>query len=278
MCAPPAPDLGLVRGPLLDLRPPSATPPRSGTSEVTLQRSPTRTVLAIFRRELTSYFDSPLAYIVVPAFLVLVGGFSLWFNDILAAGVASMRTVFFWSAVFYLLLIPAVTMRLFAEERRTGSLELLVTMPVTEAEMVLGKYLAALGLMTLALALTLTYPLTLASLGDLDWGPVMGGYLGMFLLGAAFCAIGTAASALTRNQIVAFLVALIVCLVPFATGFALAKVPPSILPLVQHLSFETHFNNLARGVIDTRNLVFYGSVIGLFLHLAIFALERRRLA
>lgn len=235
-------------------------------------------MLAIFRRELASYFDSPLAYLIIPAFLLLVGGFSLWFNDVLAAGVATMRTVFFWCAVFYLLLIPAVTMRLFAEERRTGSLELLVTMPVTEGQMVLGKFLAALGLMSMALALTLTYPLTLSTLGDLDWGPVIGGYLGLFLLGAAFCAIGTAASASTPNQVVAFLVALVVCLVPYATGFALAQVPPALLPVVQHLSFETHFNNLARGVIDSRSLVFYGSVVALFLHVAVFALERRRLA
>ncbi len=236
-----------------------------------------RTVFAIFQREFASYFDSPLAYIVVPAFLGLVGGFSLYFQDILAAGVVSMRTVFFWSAVFFLLLIPAVTMRLFAEEKRTGSIELLVTLPVTEGQMVLGKFLAALSLMTLALGLTATYPLTLASLGTPDWGPIFGGYLGLFLLGASFTAIGTAASALTSNQVVSFLIALIICLAPFASGYALAKVPAAVLPVVQYLSFEYHFNNLARGVIDSRDLLFYGSVVALFLHVAVFALERRRL-
>lgn len=237
-----------------------------------------RNALAIFKRELASYFDSPLAYIVIPAFLGLVGGFSLYFQDILGGGVASMRPVFFWSAVFFLLLIPAVTMRLFAEENRTGSIELLVTLPVTEGEMVLGKYLAALGLMTVALALTITYPLTLGSLGDLDIGPVIGGYLGLFLLGASFSAIGTAASALTSNQVVAFLVALIACLVPFATGYGLAQVPPDLLPVVQYLSFEYHFNNLARGVVDSRDLIYYIAVVALFLHIAVFALERRRLS
>ena len=237
-----------------------------------------RNVLAIFRREFASYFDSPLAYIVIPAFLMLVGGFSLFFQDILATGYATMRPVFFWSAVFFLLLIPAVTMRLFAEEKRTGSIEMLVTLPVAEGEMVLGKYLASLTLMTLALGLTVTYPATLAGLGDLDWGPVIGGYLGMFLLGAAFTAIGTAASALTGNQIVSFLVALLVCLVPFASGYALTRVPAALLPIVQYISFEYHFNNLARGVIDTRDLIFYGSVVALFLHLAVWSLERRRLA
>ena len=234
-------------------------------------------VLTIFRREFTGYFDSPLAYIVVPVFLGLVGGFSLYFQDILAAGVASMRPVFFWSAVFFLLLIPAVTMRLFAEERRTGSIEMLSTLPVTEAEMVLGKFLAALSLMSGALLLTLTYPATLAQLSDIDLGPVAGGYLGLFLLGASFTAIGTAASAMTRNQVVAFLIALVICLVPFASGYALQQVPAALLPMVQYLSFEYHFNNLSRGVIDSRNLLFYGSVIALFLHLAVFSLERRRL-
>lgn len=235
-------------------------------------------VLAIFQRELGSYFDSPLAYIVIPVFLGLVGGFSLFFQDVLASGLASMRTVFFWSAVSFLLLIPAVTMRLFAEEKRTGSIELLVTMPITESEMVLGKYLAALSLMTIALVLTFTWPVTLYAFGSPDVGPLIGGYLGLFLLGAAFTAVGTAASALTNNQVVSFLVALLGCLIPFVSGYALARVPAPLLPVVQYLSTEYHFDNLARGVVDSRNIIFYLSVVALFLHVAVFALERRRLA
>lgn len=235
-------------------------------------------VLAIFQRELGSYFDSPLAYIIIPVFLGLVGGFSLFFQDVLASGLASMRTVFFWSAVSYLLLIPAVTMRLFAEEKRTGSIELLVTMPITESEMVLGKYLAALSLMTIALVLTFTWPVTLYAFGSPDVGPLIGGYLGLFLLGAAFTAVGTAASALTNNQVVSFLVALLGCLIPFVSGYALARVPAPLLPIVQYLSTEYHFDNLARGVVDSRNIIFYLSVVALFLHVAVFALERRRLA
>jgi ABC-2 type transport system permease protein len=237
-----------------------------------------RNIFAIFQRELGSYFDSPLAYIVVPAFLGLVGGFSLYFQDILADGIASVRTVFFWCAVFYLLLIPAVTMRLFAEEKRSGSLELLVTLPVSEAEMVLGKFLAALTLMTVALAFTVTYPITMGQLGAIDLGPVIGGYVGLFLLGAAFSAIGTAASALTSNQVVAFLMSLVGCVIPFAVGYALHQVPDALLPVVQYMSFEYHFNNLARGVIDSRDVIYYGSVVALSLHVAVFALERRRLA
>jgi ABC-2 type transport system permease protein len=237
-----------------------------------------RKIGAICAREFWSYFDSPLAYIVVPVFLVLVGSFSLFFQDVFDAGVASMRTVFFWSAVFFLLFIPAVTMRLFAEERRTGSIELLVTLPVTETEVVLGKFLAALGLLAVGVLLTLPYPVTLSMAGDLDWGPVAGGYVGLLLLGASFTAIGTAASCFTSNQVIAFLVAVLVSLLPFATGFALQAVPAKILPLVQYLSFDYHFNNLARGVIDTRNLVFYASIIAVALQLAVHGLERRRLA
>jgi ABC-2 type transport system permease protein len=236
-----------------------------------------RRIIAISSREFWSYFDSPLAYIVVPVFLILVGAFSLFFQDVFDAGVASMRTVFFWCAVFFLLFIPAVTMRLFAEERRTGSLELLVTLPVTESEMVLGKYLAALGLLAVGIAGTAPYSLSLAAAGEVDWGPVFGGYVGLFLLGASFAAIGTAASAATSNQVVAFLIAVLVSVLPFATGFALQAVPAPLLPIVQYLSFDYHFNNLSRGVIDSRNLVFYVSVVAVSLQLAVYGLERRRL-
>jgi ABC-2 type transport system permease protein len=237
-----------------------------------------RHVVAVFRRELSSYFDSPLAYIAIPAFLVLVGAFSLYFQDLFASGLVSMRGVFFWCAVWFLLLIPAITMRSFAEEHRSGSLELLATMPLTESQIVLGKYLASVAVVTVALLLTVTYPITLATLGSLDPGPVVGGYIGLLLLGMAFCAIGTAASAFTSNQIIAFIVALVVCTLPFASGFALGQVPAALLPLVQYISFETHFNNLARGVIDSRNIVYYGTVTAVFLHLAVFGLERRRLS
>ena len=234
-------------------------------------------VAAIFKRELSSYFDSPLAYIVIPVFLALVGGFSLYFQDLLGGGIASLRPVFFWASVFMLLLIPAVTMRLFSEEHRTGSIELLVTLPVGEPAIVLGKFLAAFTLVATAIGLTFSYPLTLIILSDMDLGPVVGGYIGLLGLGASFTAIGTATSVGTRNQIVAFLLALGICLVPFASGFALKQVPPAILPLVQFLSFEAHFNNLARGVIDSRDLIFYGSIVAMFLHIAVFGLERRRL-
>ena len=144
--------------------------------------------------------------------------------------------------------------------------------------MVLGKFLAAMGLVTVSLVLTLTYPLTLSELTDLETGPLVGGYLGLFLLAASFTAIGTAASAMTKNQVVAFVTALLLCLIPFAMGFALGRVPADVLPLVQYLSFKTHFTNLARGVIDSRDVIYYLTTVALFLHIAVFSLERRRLS
>jgi len=234
-------------------------------------------IIAIYRRELRAYFDGPLAYIIVPIFLGIVGVFCLYFQDVFEAGLVDMRRVFFWMALFYLLLIPAVTMKSFSEEMRTGSLEMLVTLPISEEEMVMGKYLASFSLVLLTLILSCTYPISLNQLGDLDWGPVVGGYLGLALLGAAFCAIGIAMSSLTNSQVVAFLLSFTVGLIPFATGYALNTVPSSWLPVVQYMTFEYHFSNLAKGVIDSRNIIFYLSVIGLFLHIAVQRLEVRRL-
>ena len=154
---------------------------------------------------------------------------------------------------------------------------MLVTLPIKEEEIVVGKYLAALSLVFLALLLSGTYPLSLASLGELDWGAVFGGYLGLFLLGAAFAAIGIAMSAMSSSQVGAFLLSLTVCILPFATGYGLNRIPGDILPVVQYLTFEYHFSNLSKGIIDSRNIIFYLSVVALFLHLAVFQLERARL-
>lgn len=257
-----------------------------------------RNVFAIARRELGSYVDSPLAYFVVPAYVVLVGGFALWFDDLFVGGVASMRTVFTWAAVFQVLLVPAVTMRLFAEEKRSGTLELLATLPIRDEELVAGKFFAALALVVVGVACTFPYVVTLAWLGvpppmaadappfvvrlftetGLDFGPTVAGYLGLVVLGAALTAIGTAASSLTGNQVVAFLLALLVSVFPYVSGFFLEKMSAELVPWVQWLSFQWHFDNLARGVVDTRDLVFFGGVCGLMLHTAVYSLERRRLA
>ena len=235
-------------------------------------------VWTIFIRELRAYFDGVLALLIIPIFLGMVGVFSLFFQDVFAAGFIDLRSVFFWMALFFLLLIPALTMRSFAEEKRTGTIEMLATLPISEEQLVIGKFLSALMVVGMALLLSLTYPLSLARLGDLDWGVVLGGYLGLFFMGAALTAIGIAMSASTKSQVIAFLAALTIGLLPFATGYALGRVPVDILPVVQYLTFEYHFSTLAKGIIDTRSLIFYGSIVAVFLHFAVFQLEQRRLS
>jgi ABC-2 type transport system permease protein len=233
--------------------------------------------VAIFRRELSGLFGRPLAYIALTLFILLLGFVELGLNDLLLAGRASMRDPFFWIAAWFLFLLPAVTMGLIAEERRTGTLELLVTLPVTPTQIVVAKWLAAVAFTIVALALTASYPLALCFLGELDWGPVVGGYLGLLLLGATITAIGTATSAATPHQMVAFLVAFLLCVLPWLVGFALTRFPAASTPLIQYLTFEYHFSNLSRGVIDSRSLIFYGSIIFLSLRVAVLFLQQRRL-
>jgi ABC-2 type transport system permease protein len=235
-------------------------------------------IWTIFIRELRAYFDGVLALLIIPTFLGMVGAFSLFFQDIFTSGFIDLRSTFFWMALFFLLLIPALTMRSFAEEKRTGTIEMLATLPISEEQLVSGKFMAALVVVGLALGLSLTYPISLSQLGDLDWGVVIGGYLGLFSMAAALTAIGVAMSASTSSQVIAFLGALTIGLLPFATGYALGRVPTDWLPFVQYLTFEYHFSTLAKGIIDTRSLIFYGSVVALFLHFAVFQLEQRRLS
>ena len=153
-----------------------------------------RNVAAVLRRELVGFFGQPLAYVALAIFLAMVAAFTLWFDDVLLSGVANMYIPFRWITVCFLFLVPATTMRSIAEERRTGSLEMIATLPMTPGELVVGKWLAAVVLVASALVLTLGYPFALASLGSLDWGPVLGGYLGLLLVGASFASVGLAAS------------------------------------------------------------------------------------
>ena len=235
-------------------------------------------VAAIFRRELAGYFGQPLAYIVLTIFMVLLALPTLLLQDVILAEVASMKVPFFWTGVAFLFLIPALTMRLIAEERRTGSLELITTLPITATQLVLGKWLAAVVMVAVALLLTTSFPIALGVLGSLDPYTVVAGYLGLLLLGSAFAAVGIAASAVTRYQILAFLVAFGILAVPFALGYALEAVDLRYLGIVQYLTFEYHFANLARGVLDTRSFVFFGGVIVLGLRTAVLVLQARRLS
>lgn len=235
-----------------------------------------RNIGIICRRELRSYFDSPVAYIVIVTFLLIAGW--MYFGSLFLMGRADMRPFFqpspFSPSMLLVILAPAVTMRLIAEERKTGTIELLTTMPVKDAEVVIGKFLAALGLLATALGLTLVYAVTVSAVGDLDWGPVITGYLGMLLFAAALLSIGLLCSTLTDNQIVAFILGFIACAILYFVFWLQFFVPEFLAPVVEFASVSFHLENLSRGVIDTRDVFYYVTVISASLFFAQKSLAR----
>jgi ABC-2 type transport system permease protein len=230
--------------------------------------------LAISKRELRTYFNSPVAYIVVTVFMLLAG--YLFFNTVFIEKQAEMRGYFGLVPMLFTFIIPAMTMRLIAEEKGSGTIELLITMPVRDWEVVVGKFLAALGLLAVLLALTLVYAFTLASIGPIDKGPTYGGYLGLLLMGASYVAIGVMASSFTRNQIVAFILAFAICFALYLFGRVVQIVPPALQPIISFLSIDNHFESISRGVIDTRDIIYYLSVIAVSLVIATVSLESRK--
>ena len=235
---------------------------------------PLSNVGPIYRREIRSYFNSPVAYVVIVVFLAIVG----WYfsNNLFLMNTASMRIVFELVPLVFLFFVPAVTMRLLAEEKKSGTLELLTTKPVRDVEIVLGKFLAAWTLLAATLAPTLVYLVTLMVLGTPDLGPVVTGYLGLMLTGGVYIAIGLFASSLTENQIVAFLIGVIIILAFFLADKVLLYMPGAIAPTVEYLGIDYHFSNIARGVIDSRDIIYFGSVLGFALMTATASLERRK--
>ncbi|MBC8330280.1 MAG: ABC transporter permease [Planctomycetes bacterium] len=234
--------------------------------------------LVIARRELLAAFDSPVAYLVLALVPALTAAFFFVLGGFFQQGVATLRD---WFAFLPLLLIPvapALTMRLWSEEFRSGTEELLATYPFRLRDLVLGKFLGAWGLLAVALGFTLGAPLTVAQLGDLDWGPVLGGYLGALLLGGACIAVGAFFSSCTRNQVVAWLLGVVVLLgfnllAPAATA---AAMPERLGRVLWSLDFGRRFADIARGVIALEDVVFYGVVTALFLCLNGLRLEARR--
>lgn len=227
------------------------------------------------QRELKSYFNSPIAYIIIVLALVISGW--LFFLDFFLAGQATLRSLLTtWMPLVFLIFVPAITMRLIAEEKKSGTVELLVTLPVTDWEIVLGKYLASVILLAITILMTFTYVITITMLGDPDGGAIFGQYLGLFLLGATYLAIGLFASGITANQIVAFLVAIVIIAAFFLFDKFTPFFPGSLASVLEFLGVSYHFDNLARGVIDSRDLLYYLSMIFLFLFLAVRALESRK--
>ena len=242
-----------------------------------------KNIKAIFQREFKAYFDSPVAYVFLVAFLVLVGFLTFGVTLFYERRQANLMPFFFWHPWVYLLLVPAATMGLWAEERRTGTIELLLTLPVTLVETLVGKFLAAWGFIGIALALTFPVVLTTAWLGDPDFGAIVCGYLGSFLLSGACVAVGVFSSAISRSQVIGFVIALAICLFLLIIGFdpvinAVSGwgVPAGIVNAVASCSLMQHFDAMRRGVIDFYDIGYYIGVMVFMLAAAHVVTDNRK--
>jgi ABC-2 type transport system permease protein len=227
-----------------------------------------RVIRTIVKRELASYFTSPIAYVFLVIFLLMTGFFTFTAGNFFERGEASLASFFGWHPWLYLVLVPAVGMRVWAEERRSGTLELLLTMPVATWQAIIAKFLASWIFLAVALALTFPAVLTVNVLGDPDNGVIAAGYLGSFLLAGAYLAIACMTSAMTRNQVVAFIVSVVLCLFLILAGFnpvtdlLVRWASPAVVDTIAAFSVVTHYDGFQRGGIDLRDLVFFLSVIG----------------
>jgi ABC-2 type transport system permease protein len=230
--------------------------------------SAARIIWAIAKRELSGYFISPVAYVFLVMFLLLTGFFTFTAGNFFERGEASLAAFFGWHPWIYLVLVPAVGMRVWSEERRSGTIELLLTLPIATWQAIVAKFLASWVFLAIALALTFPVVITVNVLGQPDNGQIVAGYLGSLLLAGAYLAVTCMTSAMTRNQVVAFIVSVVICLFLILAGFSpvtdlLARFAgPAFVDTVAAFSVMTHFDGFQRGVIDTRDLFFFLSVIG----------------
>ena len=239
-------------------------------------------MFAIMRRELRSYFLTPVAYVFIVIFLVLTSTFTFYLGNFYERGQADLAPFFNFHPWLYLFLVPALSMRLWAEERRSGSIELLMTLPVEIWQAVTGKFLAAWAFTGLALALTFPIWISVNYLGNPDNGSVVAAYIGSLLMAGGFLAVGSCISATTKNQVIAFILAVVACFLLLLAGFPLvldvfsAWAPQALVDAVASLSFLTHFSSISKGVIDLRDLVYFALLIGVMLYANTIVLQLKK--
>ena len=239
-------------------------------------------VINIMRRELQAYFSTPVAYVFIVIFLILAGTFTFYLGGFYERGIADLDPFFRFHPWLYLFLVPAISMRLWAEERKSGTIELLLSLPLTPLQAVLGKFLAAWLFVGTALVLTLPVWITVNYLGDPDNGSIFAAYIGSWLMAGGFLSIGACVSALTRNQVVAFILSVVVCFgfllsgLPMIMNLFKGWAPQALLDGVANLSFLSHFSSLSKGVIDLRDLVFFALVMGFWLFANVIVLELKK--
>ncbi len=239
--------------------------------------------LAVFRRELASYFVTPVAYVFIVIFLILAGAFTFYLGALFDRGQADLQPFFTFHPWLYLILVPALSMRLWAEERNNGTIELLLTQPLSLGAAVLGKFLAAWAFAAIALALTASLWITVAYLGEPDHGVIVAGYLGSALMAGAFLAVGSCLSAANRSQIVAFILTVVVCLILLLAGLPLVLdgfralgLPQAAIDAIASLSFLTHFGAIGKGVLDARDLIYFLLMIAFWLYATVLVLELKK--
>jgi ABC-2 type transport system permease protein len=230
----------------------------------------------IFKKEFLSYFASPIAYVYLFVYIGLTNW--LFFKTFFLGGQATMRPYFGILPIVFLFFVPAVTMRLWAEEKKAGTIEILFTLPLQVTEVVLGKFFAAYAFLSISLLLSISVPISVAIAGDPEWGPIIGGYLGAFLMGGAYLAIGMFVSNLTENQIIAFILGVVVTFIFYILGSPIVTftLPNFIVPIFSFLGLGIHYDSIGRGVIDSRDIIYYLSMMGVFLFLNIYFIENRK--
>ena len=239
-------------------------------------------IWVLFKRELISYFATPIAYVFIVIFLFLSGIFTFYLGNFFARGQADLLPFFTFHPWLYLFLIPALAMRLWAEERKTGSIELLLTLPITITEAVLGKFLAAWAFTTIALAFTFPMWISVNYLGNPDNAVILAGYVGSLLMAGGFLAIGACMSALTKNQVIAFIITAVVCLAFILSGFPLVLdffsgwAPQIIVQTISSFSFLTHFEAISKGVIDARDIIYFLALIAFWLFATTILIEMKK--
>jgi ABC-2 type transport system permease protein len=239
-------------------------------------------ISAIARRELANYFATPVAYVFIVIFLALTGVFTFYLGGFYERGQADLQPFFLYHPWLYLFLIPALSMRLWSEERKAGTIELLMTLPISTGEAVLGKFLAAWAFTSVALVLTFPIWITVNYLGEPDNAVIFAGYIGSLLMAGAFLAVGAAISALTRNQVIAFVITVVLCFGFTLSGFPLVLdffrgwLPHGVVASIAYLSFWTHFDSITKGVIDLRDVIFFGSFIACWLFANVILVEMKK--
>ena len=241
-----------------------------------------KNTITIFKRELSSYFATPVAYVFIVIFLIMSGALTFYLGNFYERGQADLVPFFQFHPWLYLFLVPAIAMRLWAEERKSGSIELLMTLPISVGQTVIGKYLAAWVFIGIALFLTFPIWITVNYLGSPDNGVIFAAYLGSFLMAGGFLSIGACISAMTKNQVIAFIITVVICFIFLLAGSSLVLnffkvwIPQTIVDAISSLSFLTHYTSIAKGVIDLRDIIYFLTLIGFWLYANALVVEIKK--